>query len=116
MKRAIEYEDDEVVRDGQRVVVPVFMMDSLQRSVAAASAAPPQAFHKPTAVRISDADRAQRASLYQGYDAKIGERWKSPTPALPAATDAKPAEGPGADQAATYAAYEHRVSNAWRRP
>ena len=93
MKRTIEYEDDEVVRDGQRVVVPMFMMDSLQRSVAAASAAPPQAFHKPTAVSISDADRANRASMYQGYDAKIGDRWRNPPPVLPAAADAEASGG-----------------------
>lgn len=107
-------EDDKIVKDGQRLVVSMSLMDGMQRVVATHPIVSGEPLHRPGAVSISDTDRAQRAAVYNGYNKTLADRWKNPPPVLPGVTDAKPAPTAARDHAAMYDRYDAKVSERWR--
>lgn len=110
MTKLNELEDDkDVLKDGQSMRVPLFLMDSLSRVVVTDTA--PTVGHKPGSLAITDADRASRDELYQRRDKRLTDAWKNPPPLEP--SQAKTAVVPAAS-ADRYAARDARLENAWR--
>lgn len=104
-------EDDEVLRDGERIVIRMSMMDSLQRAVVGDAAFTDAVGHKPGSLAMTDAERERRTSLYRDHDEKLGERWRTPLPTA-STTDARHSTGDARLDA--YARYQQRVTDAWR--
>lgn len=110
-------DDDDIVQDGQRVSVPLMLMDSVQQAIAATGAG--TARNKPGFVAADSANVEARQALYDAADRKLSEAWKNPAP-LPASSvdDHKPAAKPPAaaatDLAALYDTADKRLCERWR--
>jgi len=111
---------EEVLEDGESIVVRMHMMDSVQRAVAARTTVVDTVGHRPgnLALTDADADRQRRALLVDAYDRRVGDAWKNPTAVLVAATNDKAprqrAPSPAADREAMYSIYDRAVSERWR--
>ena len=110
MTKLNELEDDkDVLKDGQSMRVPMFMMDSLSRVVVADTAS--TVGHKPGSLPITDADRASREEIYARRDQKMTDAWKNPSPLDPSQSKKAITPAPSADR---YAARDARLEAAWR--
>jgi hypothetical protein len=110
MTKLNELEDeDRVLKDGQTLRTPMFMMDSLQRLVSGDT--PSTAGYRPGSLAMTDADRNSREKLYEARDKRLIDAWKNAPPLDPA--QAKTAIVP-ATSAERYAARDTRLENAWR--
>lgn len=113
MTKLNQDDEDKVLKDGQSLRVPVFMMDSaldtVQRAIIAAQQ--PETRHAPGSLPLTDADRASREELYLRRDKKLTDAWKNAPPLEPA--QAKTAIVP-TSSAERYAARDARLENAWR--
>lgn len=104
-------DDDEVVRDGQKVRVSLTLMDSLQKAIAGNVTVP--ALCRPGYVQLNDAQVADKAATYAAYNERLNNAWKAPPPLLPQPhTDTK-ARAAAADH---YGQYDKKVSERWRGP
>ena len=126
-KRYREIHDDDLLRDGQRLRVPMFAMDSMQLSESAHLARVHDgtgdsglAMHRP-GFRVTDAPRSdelQRA--HDAYERELttayrrGARKEDVVPGAPKASgsDAMPAD----DIETAYRLYCEEISQAWRTP
>jgi hypothetical protein len=93
-------DDKKVVKDGERITVPMYMMDRIQKSVVGTTLR-----HAPGFVSLSDKDAEAKRAIYDAADKKLGERWRGGE-----AASAKPQT----TQDAAYASYNRRISEAWR--
>lgn len=123
-------DQDDVIKDGQMLRVPIFMMDSQQRMIAegveqllksgtlsdeqrAAFVELPSSrvLHAPGSLPMSDADRASREELYLRRDKRLTDAWKNAPPLDPA--QAKIAITPPASTD-IYERRDARLRDAWR--
>jgi hypothetical protein len=98
----IRPEDKKVLRDGERLRVPLVLMDELQRSVVANrlhDGFGNQAGHKPGFVFVAGHDETPTVAAYCEYVKHIGGAFSQSAP------------GEASDP---YADYVAGVSNAWR--
>jgi hypothetical protein len=124
-RRHREIYDDDLLRDGQRLRVPMFAMDSMQRS---ASPRLPRVhdgtgdsgFHRP-GFRVSDAppsDELQRAQDAYEYD--LTTAWRRGAGNERVVPDAPKALGndamPVDDIETAYRLYAEEISEAWKTP
>jgi hypothetical protein len=105
-------DDDEIVRDGQKVVVPLHLMDEQQRFVASMQAAP-VALHRPGQAVQSDADKQRRGALYDAYDQRVGSAWKNPKCVIDAVVKSDPVSSTAAG-GDLYTVYDKRLSERWK--
>jgi hypothetical protein len=99
--------DDRIVRDGERVRVPLMLMDELQRSVQANRLHDGMgngAGHKPGFVFTAGRDEAPSRTAHDEYVTDTADAWRSTTVAVPQPTND------------AYAAYVAQLSGAWRSP
>lgn len=120
MKTRIETEDDDqVARDGERVIVQLHLMDTQQRILAThaqimGSAA--NLLHRPGYAPMTDAQRQRIADAYDRSDEKLSMRWRNP-PAIDAAKRTQGQHTPALandDRAAMYGAADNKLSQRWR--
>jgi hypothetical protein len=100
---------DYVVRDGESVRVPVFLMDAVQRRVAAFDARD----HQPHYAELTDEVRKLRSATRTEYLAGLQDAWRSPARRAPrkiAAADADPMRR----RTEARDAYVERTCEAWR--
>ena len=124
-RRYREIYDDDLLRDGQRLRVPMFAMDSMQRD---ASPHLPRvhdgtgnsSFHRP-GFRVTDApisDALQRA--YEDYEHDLTTAWRRGAGKEDAVLDAPKASGndatPVDDIETAYRLYAEEISQAWKTP
>ena len=71
-------DDDNVVRDGERLVVSMQMMDGVQRAVADDVTAHhlDNVLNKPGSLPSTEAEWESRAAPYRDYEQQIAERWR----------------------------------------
>jgi len=116
MTKLNQDDDDQVLKDGQTLRVPQFMMDGtstldkLQQVIIAAQRAA-ATLHAPGSLPTTDADRERRAELYQKRDKRLVDAWKNPPPLDPAQTVRTSTPASSADR---YAARDARLEQAWR--
>ena len=106
-------ENDEVLRDGEHIVIRMRMMDSVQRAVVGDAVLTDGVGHRPGSLPMTDSERERRTLLYRDHDEKLGERWRTPQPTA-STTDARHSTGDARLDA--YASYQERVTDAWRHP
>jgi hypothetical protein len=120
MREEIDWDDfvkQGTLKDGQRVTIPMVMMDAWQRSVAGVIT---DAFGQPAGHRSgycfsSDTNIEQRrAAARDEYDAAITSAWQNPRPASAATPVAPTATNDAVADA--YRAYDHALANRWRQP
>jgi hypothetical protein len=99
-------DDDQILRDGERLTVRMHMMDNVQIGVAG-TALDAQA-HKPGSLPLSDEDIKRRSSSQESYETAISHRWRDGPPAGPESSE------PRQDHPDAYASYEMRLTSAWR--
>jgi hypothetical protein len=99
-------DEDNLVKDGGSIRVPLFTMDAVQRVVAARK--PSASGHKPGSLPVTDAERTTRAALYDAADKRLSDRWKNPPPVV--TTKAQPTT----DLAQAYARRDKALSDRWR--
>lgn len=113
-----QFEDDErrrkVARDGERVTVPLLMMDAettarIDRIIK--DAQKPTQMHRPGFVQLSDVDRSKRERIYREHEKNVTDRWKNPMQRANH-NDASPLTGEAKSSAHVH--YEQRLTNAWR--
>jgi hypothetical protein len=75
-------DDEEVIRDGSVLHIPLLLMDSVQRAVVSDSFVG----HRPGSLPLSDAERENRKVVYDAYERDLTNRWTSPPPATKDAT------------------------------
>lgn len=110
----LEDENEKVVRDGRKISVAAYMMDSKQAP--AADAVQPLR-GQPGFATITDADKDRRTKLYADADKKLSERWKNPsTPAPATPSKAAATQTPATDMAALYDKRDRELENRWRNP
>lgn len=110
MTKLNELEDhDRVLKDGESIRIPMFMMDSLSRVVGGDT--PSVAGHRPGSLPMTDAERISREELYAQRDKRISDAWRDP-PALEP-SQAKTAIVPAAS-ADIYERRDARLRDAWR--
>ena len=98
--------DDEIVRDGQVVRVPLTIMDGAANIARAGLVR-----HSPGYAVLSDAERLQRIERQQTKDAQLTDSWRSPLPGRTTAST------PTADSnRSPRDRYISRVANAWKNP
>lgn len=112
-------DNDEIARDGQVVRVPMMLLDSIQRSVAAGTTIIDTAGHRPGSLVMTDADKQKRSALYDSHDATLSGAWK-----IPPIPISSPTENVGqvvklnpqamATRELALASYEQRVASAWK--
>jgi hypothetical protein len=121
-------DDDDIVRDGQSLRVPIMLMDAASRAPADASAitariladqALPTVLHRPGALAVvTDAERNARDQLYAARDRRVADAWKNTRApiAAPAAQTAPALSAVAltADSEARYARRDQRLRDAWR--
>jgi hypothetical protein len=118
MTKLNQDDDDQILKDGQTLRVPQFMMDStstldkLQQVIMAAQRAA-STLHAPGSLATTDADRERRAELYQKRDKRLVDAWRNPPPLEP--TQAKTAIV-SKTSAERYAARDARLESAWNTP
>ena len=124
------YDDDRIVRDGERVKVRLDLMDSVQRAVATDGlrlhdGTGNPAGHKRGYAFGGNAEQRQRAAAYAERTTRLQNAWRSPAEAaerIETQLEAwhKPGARPGlrqdaaTDRVAAHAAYVQRIQNAWR--
>ncbi|HMF29764.1 MAG TPA: hypothetical protein VKE42_13380 [Candidatus Cybelea sp.] len=107
-------DDDEIIRNGGKIRVPMMMMDS-SRTVAIDYGDDPPAAHRPGFRRA--ADPAMRDASDKAYDAmlkRMSNAWKSVERReadAEIAAEAPLCEDPSED---AYQRYKKRMANAWR--
>ena len=91
--------DDRVVRDGERISVPLMLMDTIQREVADTSP-------------LSEEDA--RIAAYEEYVQYISNRWRHPEvrPRTPKATIVRTGDA----SRDAYLEYRASLQDAWRNP
>lgn len=92
------FDDDGLLRDGQSIRVPMFLMDG--------SAPDDLALHRPGTRTAMDAD-LRSANAYQHYVTRMNDAWRSPPAAAPPARTTDAAEA-GRDR------YVASLADAWR--
>ena len=95
--------DDEIVRDGQVVRVPLTIMDA-----AASIARAGLVRNSPGYAVLSDAERQQRIERQQARNAQLANGWRSPAPEPKTTSQATDATLSPRDR------YIARVANAWK--
>jgi hypothetical protein len=119
------YEDD-LLRDGQRLRVPMFAMDSAQRSATAhfprvhdGTGDSDLAMHRP-GFRVTDTpppDELQRAR--EAYEHRLTTSWRRDAGKEGAVPDAPKASGndamPADDIETAYRLYGEEISHAWKK-
>lgn len=105
MTKKIE-DDEDVIRDGEKLCVSVMLMDSMQRAVAGNVAVP--VMHKPGYATLSDAQARDREATYSAYNTRVSQAWKNSGTVIRA--DAQTGDA----RLDAYARYQARVSRAWR--
>lgn len=131
MTKSNETTDDEVIKDGQTVRVPLFMMDNAdarlraegteqllksgtltdEQRAAFARMPSSRVLHAPGSLPMSDADRASREKLYEARDKRLTDAWKNPPSLDPGQTVRTITPAASADR---YAARDARLEQAWR--
>jgi hypothetical protein len=106
-------DDSEVVRDGERIVIRMSMMDSLQHAVAGGIAVADAVGHRPGSLPMTNAERERRTALYQDHDKRLSERWMT---LQPTADTPDAGHSTGDARLDAYARYQQRVTDAWRHP
>jgi hypothetical protein len=99
----IEEHKRRIVRDGERVSVPLQLMDAQQRDVAASSS-------------LTDAEK-RRARAYADYDTLLAERWKGPATADASAEVSSAVVNAHASTATgseAYREYDRKLAERWR--
>jgi hypothetical protein len=131
MRQRDAYVDDDVVRDGESLKVPLYMMDSVQRAVATDGlrlhdGMGNPAGHKRGYVFGGNAEQRQRAAdAYDEWTRRLQNAWRTPGAAAERnEAQLKAWRRPGArpglrqdaahDRAAARAEYVQRTQNAWR--
>jgi hypothetical protein len=99
----------EIIEDGQTIKVSMMLMDGVQAAVAADAVIFDAAGHRPGYVQLSDAERNRRTTLYQDYDNRLSERWRTPQPTANA-TGVKTGDA----RLDAYSNYQERIVSAWR--
>src|SRR5262249_41165424 len=124
-------DDDEMVRDGESVRVPMFLMDKVQRAVATIGQRLHDGMGNPAGRKRGYAlggNAEQRQLAAEAYDertTRLQNAWRSPAGAAErneAQLEAwrRPGARPSlsqdaaVDRTAAYAAYVQRMENAWR--
>jgi hypothetical protein len=124
-------DDDDVVRDGEHVRVPLHLMDSLQRAVATEGLRLHDGMGNPAGQKSGyvfggNAEQRQRAAdAYDERTRRLQNAWRNPAAAAERNETQleawrKPGARPGLrqdatnDSAAAYAAYVERIGRAWR--
>ena len=64
-----------IARDGETVRVPMLLMDSQQRIVAARTVKD-ASHHRPNEAKLSDVERARRVTLIAMDKQRVSNRWK----------------------------------------
>src|SRR5262245_39935380 len=122
---------DRVLRDGERVRVPLHLMDGVQRAVATDGlrfhdGMGNPAGHKSGYVFGGNPEQRQRvAEAYTEGNTRLQNAWRNPAEAAERnetqlETWRKPGARPGlrqdttTDRTAAYAAYVQRIQNAWK--
>jgi hypothetical protein len=103
-------DNDDVVRDGSVLRVPLMLMDTVQRAVVSDSFVG----HRPGSLPLTDGERDRRVAVYGNYEKALVSRWKNPSPNAVALGDQVLASRTTDAGVAAYSAYEHRLTNAWR--
>jgi hypothetical protein len=126
-RRHREIYGDELLRDGQRLRVPMFTMDSIQRGVSPhfprvhdGTGDSGLAMHRP-GFRVSDAPRSdelQRAR--DAYEYELTTAWRRGVGKEDVVPDAPKASGndamPADDIETAYRLYAEEISKAWKTP
>jgi hypothetical protein len=112
-------EDDEegrILKDGERLRVPMLLMDSLQRDIA--NNTRPAILHRPGPLPITDAHARQKRC--EARDARLADAWRTGTPdaaneggANEGGAAPRPNNGPDAPTTARIAR-DARLEQAWR--
>lgn len=113
-----------IVRDGERLVVPMFAMDSVQRGLALRDALGRPAGHRPAHAIAPPTEQSQlRDAAFEAAGVRLREAWKNPAPVAPKAgvtgTPANRTTDAPARAADAEAAWERQgeaLRNAWRSP
>jgi hypothetical protein len=93
-------DDDDILKDGQTIRVPMFTMDSAQRLIADRTG---MVGHRPGSLPLSDAERSTRTERLQARDAGVSQRWRTPSSERSNTKDARLLR-------------DQWLTNAWRRP
>jgi hypothetical protein len=116
--RAQDKDDEEIVIDGQRVRVPMMLMDEVRHAIGTGGAPIRDAFGLPAGHRpgycfepTSAAD--PRPASYAEYEARITNSWRGEERAVATPTD--PPSLPSDTPVNAYEAYESYLREAWRR-
>jgi hypothetical protein len=112
----------QVVQDGQRLKVPMTMMDGAPPDIAGITRAamvdaPQAAMHRPGSLVLSDADRAARDKALDARDKRLVDAWKHPPAPQAAVADATQRTTPAGDVAQVNSAWQRaqaRKAQAWR--
>jgi hypothetical protein len=121
---------DEMVRDGERVRCPMYLMDSMQRRIAFDAASHQPGYRSVDSATVRDARRMARDAREEMIR-RLTDAWRTPVrdAAEPDASerllrrhlgnerpDEKPDDDAQARRDRQWAEYCDRVSNAWRSP
>lgn len=109
----------EAMKDGERVRVPMFAMDSVQKAIHDANAVygcrPGYRFSQKL-MKDGDTEREAIIDSYEQYDSDLQNRWRD-TPPEPARTPSAPVLDSDFDESEDedfYAEYDARLQDAWR--
>jgi hypothetical protein len=113
------HDDDEIVKDGESVRVPVYLMDATQRRFAAFDADA----HRPHHAELTDEVRKLRAKTRAEYLAGLRDAWRTPHRDAAEPDSSSPPEvmrrhlepdNAHARRNAAWAAYKDQLGRAWR--
>jgi hypothetical protein len=110
--------EDRPLRDGERVRVPVVLMDSASPDIAeitrrALADAGDGPLHRPGPARIADAANVTREVLYGDRCDRLSDAWRTP-PVQDAPAAITPASATAADVDAVWALRNKRLEDAWK--
>jgi hypothetical protein len=113
----VKLDKDEVIRDGQRIHVPLYLADASKPGTQAAPIV--NADHaRPRQGTMTDAQIAKSVASHHKLTERTANAWKNPT--LPPQQDSKPAApvaaAPVADAGAAYEKMKQRQEDAWKNP
>ena len=108
-----EESDDTILKDGECLRTSIHLMDSMQRAVAGSPSINDFVGHRPGYAPINDQDRQRRRDMQAGYNAIVGDRWKSP--AVTESRDSASSSLQLTKRSQASASYNERITNAWRR-
>lgn len=113
------YDDDDddpaILKDGQILRVPLYVMDGLQTSIAGDALAS----HRPGPRYAADAERGEGEDAYQKCKLALGDAWKEKHPQNTWPPEmqrnhAQKHDGAIQDAKTAYADYCAHLANAWR--